>query len=58
MSIWAALYVKKEEGNLLFVALYVDALICMGSNEKMAEDFKGYEARVWNDRVRIDEVFS
>lgn len=35
-----ALYVKKEEGNLLLVALYVDDLIFMGSNDKMVEDFK------------------
>lgn len=27
-----ALYVKKEGGNLLFVALYVDDLIFMGNN--------------------------
>lgn len=35
-----ALYVKKEGGNLLFVALYVDDLIFMGNNEEMIRDFK------------------
>ncbi|KAE8732520.1 Detected protein of unknown function [Hibiscus syriacus] len=35
-----ALYVKKEKGNLLFVALYVDDLIFMGNNEEMIKDFK------------------
>jgi Reverse transcriptase (RNA-dependent DNA polymerase) len=32
--------VKKEKGNLLFVALYVDDLIFMGNNEEMIKDFK------------------
>jgi hypothetical protein len=35
-----ALYVKKEEGNLLFVALYVDDLIFMGNDEKMIKELK------------------
>jgi hypothetical protein len=36
-----AVYVKNPgEGNLLFVALYVDDLIYMGNNEKMVEGFK------------------
>jgi Reverse transcriptase (RNA-dependent DNA polymerase) len=35
-----ALYVKKKEGNLLYVALYVDDLIFMGNNEKMIKEFK------------------
>jgi Reverse transcriptase (RNA-dependent DNA polymerase) len=30
-----ALYVKKNEGNLLYIALYVDDLIFMRNNEKM-----------------------
>lgn len=34
-----ALYVKKKEGSLIFVALYVDDLIFIGNNEKMIEDF-------------------
>lgn len=35
-----ALYVKKNGGNMLFVALYVDDLIFMGNNGKMILDFK------------------
>jgi Reverse transcriptase (RNA-dependent DNA polymerase) len=35
-----ALYVKKEKGKLLFVALYVDDLVFMGDNEKMIKYFK------------------
>ncbi|KAJ3686893.1 hypothetical protein LUZ61_016057 [Rhynchospora tenuis] len=35
-----ALYVKEKEGNLLYVALYVDDLIFMGNNEKMTKEFK------------------
>ena len=35
-----ALYVKKEEGNSLFVALYVDDLIFMGNDEKMIKELK------------------
>ncbi|XP_040952808.1 uncharacterized mitochondrial protein AtMg00810-like [Gossypium hirsutum] len=35
-----ALYVKKNGGNMLFVALYVDDLIFMGNNGEMILDFK------------------
>ncbi|KAL9271968.1 Retrovirus-related Pol polyprotein from transposon RE1-like protein [Drosera capensis] len=35
-----ALYVKKKEEDLLFVALYVDDLIFMGNNGDMIEGFK------------------
>ncbi|GJR15369.1 retrovirus-related pol polyprotein from transposon TNT 1-94, partial [Tanacetum coccineum] len=35
-----ALYVKKNEGNVLFVALYVDDLIFVGNNKQMIKDFK------------------
>lgn len=35
-----ALYVKKNNGNLLIVALYVDDLIFMGNNGEMIEEFK------------------
>ncbi|KAJ3689816.1 hypothetical protein LUZ61_018980 [Rhynchospora tenuis] len=35
-----ALYVKEKEGNLLYIALYVDDLIFMGNNEKMIKEFK------------------
>lgn len=31
---------KKYEGKLLFVALYVEDLIFMGNDEKMIEEFK------------------
>jgi Reverse transcriptase (RNA-dependent DNA polymerase) len=36
-----ALYAKKNGGNVLFVALYVDDLIFMGNNDEMIEEFKG-----------------
>lgn len=35
-----ALYVKKKQEGLLFVALYVDDLIFMGNNNDMIEEFK------------------
>jgi Reverse transcriptase (RNA-dependent DNA polymerase) len=35
-----ALYAKKNGGNVLFVALYVDDLIFMGNNDEMIEEFK------------------
>ncbi|KAG8474968.1 hypothetical protein CXB51_031696 [Gossypium anomalum] len=35
-----ALYVKKNGGNMLFVALYVDDFIFMGNNGEMIQDFK------------------
>ena len=35
-----ALYVRKKDNDVLFVALYVDDLIFMGSNEKMVKEFK------------------
>jgi len=35
-----ALYVKKNQGNLLLVAVYVDDVIFMGNNGKMLEEFK------------------
>ncbi|KAG8472851.1 hypothetical protein CXB51_034771 [Gossypium anomalum] len=35
-----ALYVKKNGGNMLFVAHYVDDLIFMGNNGEMIQDFK------------------
>lgn len=40
-----ALYVKKNGGNMLFVAFYVDDLIFMGNNDEMIEDFKGTMTR-------------
>ena len=40
-----ALYVKKNGGNVLFVALYVDDLIFMGNNDEMIEEFKGTMTR-------------
>ena len=40
-----ALYVKEKEGNLLYVALYVDDLIFMGNNETMIKEFKEVMAR-------------
>jgi Reverse transcriptase (RNA-dependent DNA polymerase) len=36
-----ALYAKKNGGNVLFVALYIDDLIFMGNNDEMIEEFKG-----------------
>jgi Reverse transcriptase (RNA-dependent DNA polymerase) len=36
-----ALYAKKNGGNVLFIALYVDDLIFMGNNDEMIEEFKG-----------------
>jgi len=35
-----ALYTKKNGGNLMLVALYVDDLIFMGNNDEMIEKFK------------------
>ncbi|XP_061349581.1 uncharacterized mitochondrial protein AtMg00810-like [Gastrolobium bilobum] len=35
-----AMYVKKKEGNILLVALYVDDLILLGNDEGMIQDFK------------------
>ncbi|GJZ27481.1 retrovirus-related pol polyprotein from transposon TNT 1-94 [Tanacetum coccineum] len=35
-----AMYVKKKEGNVLFVALYVDDLIFMGNNKQMINILK------------------
>ncbi|KAG8486026.1 hypothetical protein CXB51_019376 [Gossypium anomalum] len=35
-----ALYVKKNGGNMLFIALYVNDLIFMGNNGEMIQDFK------------------
>ncbi|KAJ3692026.1 hypothetical protein LUZ60_012376 [Juncus effusus] len=40
-----ALYVKKNEGNLLLVTLYVDDLIFMGNNGEMIEEFKSAMTR-------------
>ncbi|KAE8671027.1 hypothetical protein F3Y22_tig00112000pilonHSYRG00251 [Hibiscus syriacus] len=40
-----ALYAKKNGGNVLFVALYVDDLIFMGNNDEMIEEFKGTMTR-------------
>ncbi|GJY96187.1 retrovirus-related pol polyprotein from transposon TNT 1-94 [Tanacetum coccineum] len=40
-----ALYVKKNEGNVLFVALYVDDMIFMGNNKQLIKDFK--EVMTW-----------
>jgi len=36
-----ALYTKKSGGSVMFVALYIDDLIFMGSSDKMIEKFKG-----------------
>lgn len=36
-----AFYVNKNGGNMLFVALYVNDLIFLGSNDQMTEEFKG-----------------
>jgi len=35
-----ALYVKKNQGNLLLVAVYVDDVIFMGNDKRMLEEFK------------------
>jgi Reverse transcriptase (RNA-dependent DNA polymerase) len=40
-----ALYAKKNGGNVLFFALYVDDLIFMGNNDEMIEEFKGIMTR-------------
>jgi Reverse transcriptase (RNA-dependent DNA polymerase) len=40
-----ALYAKKNGGNVLFIALYVDDLIFMGNNDEMIEEFKGTMTR-------------
>ncbi|KAG8481294.1 hypothetical protein CXB51_026079 [Gossypium anomalum] len=40
-----ALYMKKNGGNMLFVALYVDDLIFMGNNGEMIQDFKSKMAQ-------------
>ncbi|KAE8721174.1 hypothetical protein F3Y22_tig00016637pilonHSYRG00095 [Hibiscus syriacus] len=40
-----ALYAKKNGGNVLFVALYVDDLNFMGNNDEMIEEFKGTMTR-------------
>ena len=40
-----ALYVKKNGSNVLLVALYVDDLIFLGSNDQMIEEFKSTMTR-------------
>ncbi|XP_061346732.1 uncharacterized mitochondrial protein AtMg00810-like [Gastrolobium bilobum] len=40
-----AVYVKKNRGDLLIVALYVDDLIFMGNNAKMIQEFKSTMTR-------------
>jgi len=35
-----ALYIKKQEGNVMFIALYVDDLIFMGNKAEMIKEFK------------------
>ncbi|CAJ2652499.1 unnamed protein product [Trifolium pratense] len=40
-----ALYVKKNDSNMLLVALYVDDIIFLGNNGQMIEEFKGTMTR-------------
>ncbi|KAL9262142.1 Retrovirus-related Pol polyprotein from transposon RE1-like protein [Drosera capensis] len=48
-----ALYVKKKDEGLLFVALYVDDLIFMGNNGDIIEEFKATVKFILNEVLRL-----